>query len=97
MNQGLKVLRTNLARPFRLLFTQMIVQVLCLYYTVLYGTMFLVLFTYPTLWTDVYGQSIGTGGLNFISTAIGYVAGAQGSFYHRLQRPSADDHQSLVH
>lgn len=72
-----KVLKTSLGRPFRLLGTQPIIQVLAVYMAFIYGLMYLVLTTYPTVWEDVYGQSVGIGGLNYISLGIGFFVGAQ--------------------
>jgi multidrug resistance protein len=72
-----KTLSTALTRPFRLLATQIIVQVLALYMMYLYGTMYLVLSSFPTLWVNTYGQGTGTSGLNYISTGIGFFLGAQ--------------------
>lgn len=72
-----KVLKTSLGRPFRLLGTQPIIQVLALYMAFIYGLMYLVLTTYPTVWETVYGQSVGIGGLNYISLGIGFFVGAQ--------------------
>jgi multidrug resistance protein len=74
----MKLLRTNLVRPIRMISTQIIIQVLSIYMAVLYGIMFLVLFTFPLLWTNVYHQSVSTGSLNYISTGVGYTLGAQG-------------------
>ncbi|PQE25914.1 mfs multidrug transporter protein [Rutstroemia sp. NJR-2017a BBW] len=73
----MKLLRTNLVRPIRMISTQIIIQVLSIYMAVLYGIMFLVLFTFPLLWTNVYHQSVSTGSLNYISTGVGYTLGAQ--------------------
>lgn len=72
-----KVLKTSLGRPFRLLGTQVIIQVLALYMAFIYGLMYLVLTTYPNVWEGVYGQSVGIGGLNYISLGIGFFVGAQ--------------------
>lgn len=71
------ILRTSLSRPFILLGTQVIVQVLALYMAYLYGLMYLVLSTFPTLWEQRYGESIGIGGLNYISLGIGFFLGTQ--------------------
>ncbi|KAK2006352.1 major facilitator superfamily transporter [Colletotrichum eremochloae] len=64
-------------RPFRLLATQPLVQFLALYMMYLYGLMYLVLSTFPSLWTGEYGQSIGISGLNYISLGLGFFIGAQ--------------------
>lgn len=71
------VLRTALIRPFRLLGTQPIVQVLALYMAYLYGLMYLVLSTFPTLWENTYHENVGIGGLNYISLGIGFFLGTQ--------------------
>lgn len=69
----------SLVRPFRLLSTQLIVQVLALYMAYTYGLMYLMLSTFPTLWTDpnYYGESTGIGGLNYISLGLGSLLGSQ--------------------
>lgn len=72
-----KVLGIALIRPFRLLFTQPIIQFLAVYMAFLYGLMYLVLSTFPSLWTTTYGESVGIGGLNYISLAVGFFIGVQ--------------------
>lgn len=58
-----KTMERSLIRPFRLLGTQPIVQVLAIYMAYLYGLMYLVLSTFPILWEQQYHESIGIGGL----------------------------------
>lgn len=70
-------LSTSLQRPFRMITTQPIIIVLALYMAYLYGLTYLVLSTYPTLWTTRYHESVGIGGLNYISLGLGYFLGAQ--------------------
>lgn len=72
-----KIMTNALVRPFRLLFTQPIVQFLAAYMSLIYGIIYLMLATFPTVWTDIYGESIGIGGLNYLSLAIGMMIGAQ--------------------
>ncbi|MCJ1404435.1 hypothetical protein MMC11_007660 [Xylographa trunciseda] len=72
-----KVLKVSLIRPFILLGTQPIVQALAVYMGYLYGIMYLVLSTFPTLWTERYGESIGISGLNYISLGLGFFLGTQ--------------------
>ncbi|KAI9837946.1 MAG: hypothetical protein M1837_002654 [Sclerophora amabilis] len=74
----LAIVGTSLVRPFRLIGTQIIVQVLALYVAYLYGLIYLVLSTFPVLWEERYGESIGIGGLNYISLGLGFFLGAQG-------------------
>lgn len=73
----LRTLVIALTRPFRLLFTQPILVFLALYMTYLYGSMYLVLTTFPTLFSDVYHQSPGIQGLNYISLGLGFFLGTQ--------------------
>ena len=86
-----KTLRTALVRPFVMLFTQPALQVTALYRAYLYGLMYLVLSTFPELWTNVYHESIGISGLNYISLGLGFFLGTQiGApfndwFYRRLK------------
>ncbi|PYI03436.1 MFS general substrate transporter [Aspergillus sclerotiicarbonarius CBS 121057] len=74
-----QVMRAALIRPFRLLATQPIVQALAAYMAFIYGTMYLVLSTFPSLWTspDYYNESTGIGGLNYISLGLGFWLGSQ--------------------
>ena len=62
-----------------MLTTQPIVQVLALFNAYIYGTMYLTMATFPTLWTspDYYNESAGIGGLNYISMGLGFMIGAQ--------------------
>ena len=66
-----QLLRTSLIRPFRLLGTQPIVQVWSLYCAYLYGILYLLIATFPTVWTDYYGESVSIGSLNYISLFVG--------------------------
>ncbi|PYH96558.1 synaptic vesicle transporter [Aspergillus ellipticus CBS 707.79] len=68
-------LRGALIRPLRMLTTQPIIAVVALYMGYLFGTMYLMLATFPTMWAENYGESSGIGGLNYISIAIGSVLG----------------------
>ncbi|KAL8772971.1 MAG: hypothetical protein Q9209_001991 [Squamulea sp. 1 TL-2023] len=70
-------LENAMVRPFRLLGTQPIVQALALYAAYLYGLMYLLLSTFPVLWTGRYQQSVGIAGLNYISMGVGFTLGAQ--------------------
>jgi MFS family permease len=64
-------LSSNLGRAARLFLTQPIVQVLALYNAFLYGIIFILYATFPSLWTDVYHQSVSISGLHYISLAVG--------------------------
>lgn len=71
-----RTLATAFIRPFRMLLTQPIIQVLALYMMFLYGLMYLILSTFPGLWAS-YGMSTGIGGLNYIALGLGFFLGAQ--------------------
>jgi multidrug resistance protein len=73
-----KHLSAAFERPFRLLFTQPIVQILALYIGYVYGVLYLVLASFPMLWRNQYGiiePSIS--GLNYISLGVGFFIGTQ--------------------
>ncbi|KAI9819254.1 MAG: hypothetical protein M1827_007410 [Pycnora praestabilis] len=71
------ILKVALVRPFKLLGSQPIVIFLAIYMAYLYGLMYLVLSTFPTLWETRYNESVGIGGLNYISLGIGFFLGTQ--------------------
>ena len=93
-----KLLRGSLIRPFRLLGTQPIVQALALYMAYVYGLMYLMLATFPSLWTSpqYYDESVGIGGLNYIALGLGFWLGAQicapinDRIYRHLKRRNGD-------
>lgn len=66
-------------RPVRLLLTQPIVQFMAIYIAYIYGLIYLVMSTFPPLWSspDYYQESISIGGLNYLSLALGYFVGSQ--------------------
>jgi multidrug resistance protein len=72
-----KQLGQALLRPMKLLTTQVIIIVMGAYQAYLYGLMYLVLTTFPRLWTQDYGQSPSHAGLNYISLGLGYCIGLQ--------------------
>jgi multidrug resistance protein len=70
-------LRTAFVRPFRLLGTQPIVQVMAVYQAYLYGLLYLVLTSFPIIFRSVYGFNSGIAGLNYISLGLGFFIGTQ--------------------
>ena len=62
-------------RPLELLTTQPLVQVLALYLAFLTGVCYTIMYTFPTLWREQYGQSIAVSSLNYIPLGVGYVLG----------------------
>lgn len=73
----LQAIGSSMARPTRLLATQPIVQLIALYMGYLFGLFYLILSTFPTLYGEVYGQSLGISGLHYISLGLGFTIGAQ--------------------
>lgn len=70
-----KQLFTAITRPIRLLILHPIVQGLGLYMAFVYGFMYLMLVTFPSLWTDHYGFNLGIAGLMYLSLGIGFCSG----------------------
>jgi multidrug resistance protein len=89
---------TAFKRPFKLITTQPIVQVLSLYIGFVYGVLYLVLATFPLLWTDpeFYNEPTGLAGLNYISLGLGFFIGTQiaaktaDKIYKRLKAKNGD-------
>ncbi|KAK5704727.1 hypothetical protein LTR17_021641 [Elasticomyces elasticus] len=71
-------LKNGLLRPCRLLLTQPTVQLVSVFMAFNYGTLFFVLSSYATLWTEDYHESVSTSGLHYIALVVGYIAAAQG-------------------
>lgn len=60
-----------------MLATQPIIQAISLYMAFIYGLMYLVLTSFPALWTGKYGETTQIGSLNYISLGLGFGLGAQ--------------------
>jgi len=71
------VLKTSFSRPFILLGTQPIIQALAVYMAFLYGLMYLVLASFPSLWENQYHMKLQIGSLNYIALGLGFFLGAQ--------------------
>ncbi|KAF4257590.1 hypothetical protein KXV43_008191 [Aspergillus fumigatus] len=84
------LLHKNLIRPFRLLATQPIIQVLSLYLAYLNGILYLMVATFPDVWTTIYHESESIGSLNYLSLTVGMTIAMQlgtriaGRVYQRL-------------
>ena len=73
----LQLLRTSLVRPFRLLGTQPIIQAWSLYCAYLYGILYLLIASFPDVWTIAYRESVSIGSLNYISLFVGMGVASQ--------------------
>jgi MFS family permease len=71
------IIARALIRPFRMLLTQPIIQLLSAYQLLLYGVLYILFSTLPTLWTVRYHERPSIAGLNYISLGIGVWGGAQ--------------------
>lgn len=72
-----ELLRLSAIRPFKLLATQPIVQVWSLYCAYIWGIMYLIVATFPDVWTGIYGESTSIGSLNYLSQFVGMALASQ--------------------
>ncbi|KAL2834862.1 putative MFS transporter [Aspergillus cavernicola] len=63
------------SRPVLLFTTQPIIFCMAIYMAYLFGTTYLMLATFPEIWTKVYNQTPSIAGLNYLSIAIGSFTG----------------------
>ena len=70
-------LRSGLTRPYRLLITQPILQLISLFLAYNFGILYIVLTTFATMWITVYQQSEAVSGVNYLGLVIGYTIAAQ--------------------
>lgn len=69
-------LRIFLIRPFQLLFSEMIVFLVSLYMSVLYGLLYMFFVAFPIIYQEGKGYSAGITGLMFIPIAVGVLLSA---------------------
>lgn len=69
-------LRVFLIRPLQLLFGELIVFLISLYMSVLYGLLYMFFVAFPIIYQEGKGYSAGTTGLMFIPLALGVIASA---------------------
>ncbi|KAF4177951.1 hypothetical protein CNMCM8927_000591 [Aspergillus lentulus] len=76
--EGLKnLIKKSLVRPFVLLGTQPIIQVLAVYFGYLFGLYQLTISTFHAVWKDVYGESDMVSSLNYIAMTVGLIVGCE--------------------
>jgi MFS family permease len=84
-----------LKRPFDLLATQPIIQVLVAYGAIIFGIYYLFLTTVSRTFTETYGQSIGISSLNYLAMLFGFILSvgvsgkAMDKLYNRLSKNGA--------
>ena len=71
------ILRIAAVRAFRRLATQPIIQAIAVYLAYLFGLFFLILPTFLKVWQGVYQESVGVGGINYLSLGTGFFLSAQ--------------------
>ncbi|KAK1753940.1 transporter mfs1 [Echria macrotheca] len=64
-----------MSRPWIMLATQPIIQVLALVQAFNFGTLYLLISGFPALWEDRYGMPKGDASLNYLSLALGSLVG----------------------
>uniref|UniRef100_A0A093V9F7 Putative transporter n=1 Tax=Talaromyces marneffei PM1 TaxID=1077442 RepID=A0A093V9F7_TALMA len=76
IHPGTPNMKTQVA-PLPLSYQQLCAAPLFMAY--IYGLMYLMLASFPTVWTgpDYYNESVGIGGLNYISLGLGFFIGSQ--------------------
>ncbi|CCO35421.1 putative transporter C1529,01 [Rhizoctonia solani AG-1 IB] len=72
-----RFIATALLRSIKFLLFDPVMTVMATYMAVMYGTMYLQLTTFASIWTERYGESIGIAGLNYLFMGAGFTAGAQ--------------------
>ncbi|KAG9074164.1 hypothetical protein FRC06_010890, partial [Ceratobasidium sp. 370] len=68
---------SSLLRSIKFLCFDPIMTVMATYMAVIYGTMYLQLTTFASVWTTRYGESVGIAGLHYIFMGAGFTLGAQ--------------------
>ncbi|OQV00607.1 hypothetical protein CLAIMM_06084 [Cladophialophora immunda] len=90
-------MKQSFRRPMLMLRHQGVIQVVSLYLCVNLGTAYLVMTTYASLWIDKYGFSTQQAGLQYISVALGFLAGAHlgglgmDRIYRRLKQKAGSE------
>ena len=93
----IEMLTINMLRPFKLLATQPVVQVLALYQGYLYGNIYILYAYFPTLWTERYNERLDIASLNYLSLGIGIAFAAEVTTHinDRIYRLLADKNDGI--
>ncbi|KAF9235761.1 MFS polyamine transporter [Melanogaster broomeanus] len=71
------ILTKALVRPFVMFYHEPILQLLGVYMAYLYGMLYLVLTTIPTMFEGAYNEPVGTAGLHYLALGIGLTGASQ--------------------
>ncbi|KAJ3110000.1 hypothetical protein HK100_003179 [Physocladia obscura] len=67
------ILRDAIVRPFILLFTQPISQIIAIFVAFFYGVLYIVLTTFSSLYTNKYGETTQISTLHYFSLGLGFL------------------------
>ena len=70
------VLKTGIARPFRIIFSSPVLQLTALHQCIIFGTFFLLVSTMADLFADTYGWDVEKSGLGYLGVPIGFAIGS---------------------
>ncbi|PSR79988.1 putative caffeine resistance protein 5 [Coniella lustricola] len=95
---GKDVAQMALIRPFTLLFTEPIVFLLDLYIALIYGLLYIWFESFPIVFIEIYGFSLGTEGLAFLGILLGVfvVAPLLFWYHHRYIEPKFNENGELT-
>jgi hypothetical protein len=65
------IVNVILARPFKMMFTEMMATFTCVYLALVYAIFYMFLQAYPIVFKGIYGISSGTAGLMFLPIGAG--------------------------
>ncbi|ODQ67311.1 MFS general substrate transporter [Nadsonia fulvescens var. elongata DSM 6958] len=82
------IVKNNLSRPIKMLFTETIILLLSIYTAFIYGILYLFLQAYPIVFVEGYGMSMSVGSLPYMGLMIGMLLGVVmilsfEPYYHR--------------
>ncbi|THH06070.1 hypothetical protein EW145_g4340 [Phellinidium pouzarii] len=84
-NSWKQIMSKAIVRPFALFAHEPIIQLLGVYMAFVYGLIYLILTTIPSIFQGIYGESVGIAGLHYIALGLGMSAVSQ--FNARLLDP----------
>ncbi|GAA6019164.1 hypothetical protein JCM10207_006571 [Rhodosporidiobolus poonsookiae] len=72
-----EVVAHGMVRPFTLITREPILQVLALFMAIIYGIIYIMIVSTSSIFSDVYGQSVGIASLHFIALCLGFFTASQ--------------------
>jgi MFS transporter, DHA1 family, multidrug resistance protein len=95
---GKDVVMMVLVRPFTLLFTEPIVFLLDLYIALIYGLLYIWFESFPIVFVEIYGFTLGTEGLAFLGIFVGVLIVLPPFvwYHHKYIEPKFDENGELA-